>query len=244
MKNPEHIAIIMDGNGRWAESRGHNRYFGHIRGSKVVRNIVEECVKKKLKYLTLFAFSTENWKRPREEVQILMVILKRFLKREEKTLMENNVRFRFIGHLEDLPDFAKEQVERCERLTQKNNGMTLTFALSYGGRQEILDAVQLLVKRAVKTGMDPDKISEKDFSQALQSHFLPEPDLLIRTSGENRISNFLLWQMAYTEFYFSEKTWPEFSLDELDYAISDYQIRQRRFGKTPEQTKSLEVSRL
>ena len=235
MKLPKHVAIIMDGNGRWAKARGHNRFFGHIRGASRAKMIIEESARLGLDSLTLFTFSTENWKRPQDEVSFLMLLLKKRLKRETRNLVQNNIRFDCIGDVSQLPMSVLEQVNETKRLTKNNTGMKLTFALNYGGRQEILDAVQGLAQKVKNAEMSPEDISEDSISSSLQSSYLPDPDLIIRTSGESRLSNFFLWQAAYSEFYVTPVFWPDFTTDDLHKALEDFQKTERRFGKTSEQ---------
>ncbi|HTG01939.1 MAG TPA: isoprenyl transferase [Nitrospirota bacterium] len=228
---PRHIAIIMDGNGRWAMRKGLPRVAGHKRGADSVRRITEECRKLGIGVVTLYAFSDENWGRPKEEVGFLMEMLGSYLKAEIATMKANGIRFRTIGRIEKLPESAREWVERARAETAANTGMTLNLALSYGGRGEILEAV----RRMRDAGVRPDTATEEVFSSFLDTAGLPDPDLVIRTSGEKRISNFLLWQSAYAEFYFTDVLWPDFSEKDLAAAIADYQGRQRRFGLTQEQ---------
>lgn len=235
MKLPKHVAIIMDGNGRWAKARGHNRFFGHIRGASRAKMIIEESARLGLDSLTLFTFSTENWKRPQDEVSFLMLLLKKRLKRETRNLIQNNIRFDCIGDISRLPTSVLEQVKETKRLTRDNTGMKLTFALNYGGRQEILDAVQALAQKVKDSEITPEDITEDSLSRALQSSYLPDPDLIIRTSGESRLSNFFLWQAAYSEFYVTPVFWPDFTTDNLHKALEDFQKTERRFGKTSEQ---------
>ena len=232
---PQHIAIIMDGNGRWAKAQGKHRIFGHKNGVKAVREVTEGCAEIGVKNLTLYAFSTENWNRPKTEVNALMELLFLTIGREIKTLQKNNIRLNAIGHIEDLPAANKKALLEVMKATQNNTRMTLTLALSYGSREEITEAAAKLAAD-YKAG----KISLKDINQqAICNHLytknIPDPELMIRTSGEHRISNFLLWQAAYTELYFTEKFWPEFDRKDLHKAIIDYQQRERRFGKTSEQ---------
>jgi undecaprenyl diphosphate synthase len=228
---PRHIAIIMDGNGRWAVQRGLPRIAGHKRGAETVRTITEECRRLGIEVLTLYAFSDENWGRPKEEVEFLMDILGTFLKSEIAAMKTNGIRFRTIGRIERLPESARAWVEQARAETAANKGMTLNLALSYGGRSEILDAI----KRMQAAGTRTENVTETEFASFLDTAGLPDPDLVIRTSGEQRISNFLLWQSAYTELYFTDTLWPDFSEQDLAAAIVDYQGRQRRFGLTQEQ---------
>lgn len=228
---PQHLAIIMDGNGRWAQARGHNRIFGHVRGAKAAKRIIEECARLKVPYLTLFTFSTENWERPRDEVSFLMTLLTRRLRRERANLIKNNIRFRCIGDLSKLPDSVRAEVEKTIEATKHGQGMTLVFALSYGGRQELVSAMQALAKKVKAGELLPEDINEQTLRSAMESRFLPDPDLIIRTSGESRISNFFLWQSAYSEIYISPKMWPEFKEDDLREALVAFSRRERRFGK-------------
>jgi undecaprenyl diphosphate synthase len=230
MTIPKHIAIIMDGNGRWAKLRGRPRIYGHIRGSSMVRPIVRECGKIGIKYLTLYAFSSENWGRPEAEVKILMRLLEKYLVRERKTLMENNVRLVTIGDSASLPQHALAALKETIHLTSKNTGLTLNFAISYGARQEIIEAVRTLAQEVRSGVLNPGQINEDVFKKHLFTRDIPDPELIIRTSGEMRLSNFLLWQCAYAEFYFTEKLWPDFSIAELHKAVSDFSSRTRRFG--------------
>lgn len=226
-KLPQHIAIIMDGNGRWAKKHHLPRLAGHREGAKAVREVVRACGELGIKYLTLYAFSTENWARPRKEVAGLMHLLSATLKREALELNQNNVRFQVIGRIEELPDYARRQINQVIELTKNNSGLTLNLALNYGGRQEITDAVRKLVRDGVK----PENINESEISKRLYTRDMPDTDLLIRTSGEYRVSNFLLWQIAYTELYVTSVLWPDFGKKELSEAIGDYQKRERRFGR-------------
>ncbi len=228
---PRHIAIIMDGNGRWARQRGLPRIYGHKRGADAVRNIVERCRKLGVPVLTLYAFSDENWGRPKEEVSFLMGMLGDFLRSEIAAMKANDIRFRTIGRTERLPKTARTWVEKAMAETAESRGMVLNLALSYGGRGEILQAV----KRMEAAGGIPADLREEDLAVHLDTAGLPDPDLIIRTSGEQRISNFLLWQGAYAELYFTEVLWPDFDEKELLLALVDYQGRQRRFGLTGEQ---------
>ncbi len=236
---PRHIAIIMDGNGRWAKRRGLPRVAGHREGINSVRDIVEACGQLGIEVLTLYTFSLENWKRPKEEVSYLMTLLVRTIKREISDLQKNNVRLMIIGHTEDLPDLTRKSLEDGVEKTKNNTGLKLVLALSYGGRREILDAVQKIGEKIARGEISPADIDETLFSQNLYTAGLPDPDLLIRTSGELRVSNFLLWQMAYTEMYITDVFWPDFRRKELYEAISVYQKRERRFGLVSEQVRAL-----
>ena len=228
---PRHVAIIMDGNGRWAKQRGLPRIEGHRAGSESVREIVKACGELGIEYLTLFAFSSENWSRPRPEVRALMHLLEFYLKQEIPELDKNNVRLRAIGRLHELPGSAQKQLNSSIAALNKNTGLTLVLALSYGGRAEIVDAARSLA-RDVKTGaMQVADIDETSLSQRLYTAGMPDPDLLVRTSGELRISNFLLWQISYAEVYVTETLWPDFRKQELVKALENYGKRQRRFGR-------------
>lgn len=238
-KLPKHIAIIMDGNGRWAKKKSLNRISGHVRGVDAVREVVTACRELGIKILTLYAFSIENWKRPKEEVNALMGLLKDYLLKERGEMIQNGIRLSVIGRLEDLPRDVQEILNETMRLTQECDGMVLNLALSYGGRSEILHAVQRLLSDLRKKKIKPEEINQERFSQYLWTGGLSDPDLLIRTSGEFRISNFLLWQIAYTELYVTETLWPDFDRNELLKAIADYQSRERRFGLTSEQLNGL-----
>lgn len=231
MQLPQHLAIIMDGNGRWAEQRRKPRYYGHIKGTKVAKTIIQDCVRIGVKHLTLYAFSTENWFRPKMEVSILMKLLKKYLERETATLVEENIRFDVIGDIDSLPKDVRSVIENTKSRTLGCDGMRLTFALSYGARQEITQAVQALAEEVQSGKLSPQDISEKLISSKLQTSFLPDPDLVLRTSGECRISNFLLWQSAYSEFYFSDKLWPDFNSTDLMEVLNNYGRRERRFGR-------------
>ncbi len=234
-KIPNHVAIIMDGNGRWAQSHGRPRIFGHIRGSTIVRGIIRECGNLGVGYLTLYAFSSENWNRPSPEINVLMRILKKYLIRERKTLMENNVSLNAIGEVENLPLEVQKVLRESIDLTKHNSGLKLTFALSYGSRQELTNTIRALSKEVAEGRIDPLSIDEDLLSKRLQTSNMPDPDLIIRTSGEKRISNFLLWQAAYSEFYFTDKSWPEFDKEELHLAFDEYSKRTRRYGRTDAQ---------
>ena len=228
---PKHIAIIMDGNGRWAKSKGKLRVFGHKNGVTAVRDTVEAAAEIGIQFLTLYAFSTENWERPESEVNALMTLLVTAINKETKTLMDNNIKLSTIGDTNSLPSKAKKELLEAINKTKDNNRMTLILALSYSGRWDILNAA----KNLITDGIDPNVINEQVFQQYLTTKSVPEPELLIRTSGEYRISNFLLWQIAYSELYFTDTLWPDFRRIDLEKAILDYQNRERRFGKTTEQ---------
>ena len=229
---PRHIAIIMDGNGRWAKRRGLPRTLGHRAGIKSVRRIVEACVELKISVLTLYAFSMENWKRPQREIDTLMRLLSEFLEKEIDEMNEHNIRFTAIGRTEALPEFVRQRLERTIQATAKNTGLVLNLALNYGGRTEIVDAVRKIVSEAKQDHLRPEDVDEDSFSRYLYTHALPDPDLLIRTSGEMRVSNFLLWQISYSEIYVTKKLWPDFTKRDLEEAIRDFQRRERRFGAT------------
>ncbi len=228
---PNHVAVIMDGNGRWAKKRFLPRVAGHKRGVEVVRDLVKQCAKLKIQYLTLFAFSSENWRRPEEEVSFLMGLFMEALKREVVKLHENNIRLILIGDRAGFTDELNAQITSSEEMTAKNTGLTLTIAANYGGRWDILQATNQMIA-AHPTN---NTFSEEDLTPYLAMHYAPEPDLFIRTGGEQRISNFLLWQLAYTELYFTDILWPDFDLVCFDDAIRSYQQRERRFGRTSEQ---------
>ncbi|MDY0090328.1 MAG: isoprenyl transferase [Flavobacteriaceae bacterium] len=234
---PEHLAIIMDGNGRWAKKRGMLRIFGHENGTKSVRKVVEASAQLGIKNLTLYAFSTENWNRPKIEVQTLMNLLIKSLKKELKTLTENNIRLNSIGNIDRLPESAKRELLEVINKTSQNTHMTLTLALSYGSREELVSAVKSIADKVKNNIISLDDIDESIINQHLYTHNLPDVDLLIRTSGEHRISNFLLWQIAYAELFFVDVLWPDFTEEHLYEAIISYQKRERRFGKTSEQLK-------
>ena len=233
---PNHIAVIMDGNGRWARKRFLPRVAGHKRGVETVRTLVKQCAKLNVKYLTLFAFSSENWRRPDDEVSFLMGLFMDALKREVAKLHENNIRLILIGDRSRFNAALIEQIEASEKLTIDNTGLTLTIAANYGGRWDILQAAnKMLVQHPNQAG----NFAEEDLTPNLAMHYAPEPDLFIRTGGEKRISNFLLWQLAYTELYFTDTLWPDFDSKAFELAISSYQQRERRFGRTSEQLTQL-----
>ncbi|SDW13562.1 isoprenyl transferase [Aequorivita viscosa] len=232
---PQHLAIIMDGNGRWAKQKGMFRYKGHESGSKAVREIVEGSAKIGIPNLTLYAFSTENWNRPKMEVELLMRLLISSLKKEIKTLQDNSIKLNAIGNLDALPSKARKELYKVMELTKNNTRMTLTLALSYGSREEITKTIKEISLKVKNNLISPDDIDETVINNHLYTQNLPDVDLLIRTSGEQRISNFLLWQIAYAELYFTETLWPDFTKEHLFAAILNYQNRERRFGKTSEQ---------
>lgn len=232
---PRHLAIIMDGNGRWAKARMLRRIVGHRQGVETVRKIVEECSRLGIGFLTLFAFSAENWCRPKGEVTALMALLKKFLRLETSRMMLNNIRLNVIGNRDELSPDVNRAIDQAMVRTAGNSGMVLTLALSYGGRQEILRAVRLLATEIASGRLENEALNEEIFDRYLYTANMPEPDFLIRTSGEMRISNFLLWQLAYTELYYTEINWPDFSVADLHRALAVYQERERRFGLTSDQ---------
>ncbi|WDF69942.1 isoprenyl transferase [Sphingobacterium oryzagri] len=234
-KLPEHIAIIMDGNGRWAKGIGKLRIFGHQNGVSAVREAMEGSVAIGIKYLTLYAFSSENWNRPKLEVKALMELLVNTLAKETKTFMDNGIRLHTIGNLTDLPQNCQNRLADTIELTKDNDQCVLTLALSYGSRAELVDATKLIAQKVLDGTLNIADINEKTISKHLYTADLPDPDLMIRTSGEQRISNYLLYQMAYTEFCFLDKMWPEFTREDLYEVVYNYQHRERRFGKTSEQ---------
>ncbi len=234
-KLPKHIAIIMDGNGRWAKKRGMERIMGHRNGIKAVSNTVEQAAESGIEYLTLFAFSSENWSRPKNEINILMQLLVASLHKEFNKLTENNIKLQAIGNLANLPKKVYDELNRVIEKTAKNTGLVLTLALSYGGKEDIVMACQEIAGKVKNSLISPEKIDQSTINEHLYTRNLPAVDLLIRTSGEQRISNFLLWQIAYAELYFTDVLWPDFSKVDLQNAISNYQQRERRFGKTSEQ---------
>ena len=234
LKIPNHVAIILDGNGRWAKKRGLPRNMGHIEGAKTVEQICEDAYNLGINYLTVYAFSTENWHRPQAEVDGLMELLVQAIIDETATLMDNNVRLQTIGNTQRLPRKARETLEECIRQSAGNTGTTLIIALSYSSRWEIAEAIRSICRE----GLRPEEVDEETLRRYLNTRDYPDPDLLIRTGGELRVSNFLLWQMAYTEFYFSEQLWPDFRHEDFYAAVYDYQQRQRRFGKTEAQVEA------
>jgi undecaprenyl diphosphate synthase len=239
-KLPRHIAIIMDGNGRWAKKKNLSRISGHLKGVDSVREVVTACREMGIKVLTLYAFSMENWQRPKEEVTALMGLLKEYLLKERDEMVKNNIRLSAIGRLEDLSPDVRATLDEAIKQTKKCDGMILNLALSYGGRSEILHAVHGILSDLKKGRIKEEEIDLSSFPQYLWTRGLPDPDLLIRTSGESRISNFLLYQIAYTELYLTETLWPDFNREELQKAIVDYQSRERRFGLTSEQINGME----
>ena len=232
---PKHIAIIMDGNGRWAKAHSLPRIAGHKEGIDSVRAITKKCGDIGVKHLSLYTFSSENWSRPLKEVKALMGLLLLTIRREIKDLNKNNVRLTTIGNMGDLPDDARKGMEEGLKITENNSGLNLILALSYGGRQEILKMVQSIARKAVNGEIEPEKLSEGDIVNELDTAKIPDPDLLIRTGGDQRISNFLLWQIAYSEIYVTDTYWPEFKEKELLDAVADFQDRERRFGRISEQ---------
>ncbi|HET6204419.1 MAG TPA: isoprenyl transferase [Planctomycetota bacterium] len=227
---PRHVAIIMDGNGRWARRRRLRRVLGHRAGIRAVREVVTECARLGVESLTLYAFSVENWRRPRGEVEYLMGLLKRFLIGEREEIARNRIRLTSIGRIEDLPEDVRRELRRTEEMSAGNGGMRLCLALSYGGRAEIADAVRRIAEKAARGEIEPREVTEEVLRAHLYDATLPDPDLLIRTAGEMRVSNFLLWQISYTEFYVTPKCWPEFGKRELHEAIEEYRRRERKFG--------------
>jgi undecaprenyl diphosphate synthase len=234
-KLPKHIAIIMDGNGRWAKEKGEDRLFGHYHGVESVRNVVEGCAELGVEYLTLYTFSTENWDRPQQEVVGIMELLVETIRKEVAILNKNNIKLQVIGQTEMLPASALNELQEALDETSKNSGLTLILALSYSSRTELVNAVKAIAKQSVLGNIDPETITQNTLEQFLHTSQYPDPELMIRTSGEFRISNFLLYQLAYAELYFTNTRWPDFRKDNLYEAIVDYQNRERRFGKTSEQ---------
>lgn len=234
-KLPRHIAIIMDGNGRWAKEKGEDRLFGHFHGVESVRNIVEGCAELGVEYLTLYAFSTENWDRPEYEVVGLMELLVNTIRKEVESLNKNNIRLHVIGDMNMLPDYARNELNEALEITQKNSGLNLIMALSYSGRWELLNAVKNIAYQVKQNQLNVEEIDQDTLQQYLCTSDFPDPELMIRTSGEFRISNFLLYQLAYAELYFTNVRWPDFRKENLYEAILDYQNRERRFGKTSDQ---------
>jgi undecaprenyl diphosphate synthase len=236
---PKHIAIIMDGNGRWAKLKGQPRVFGHKNGVDSVREVIEGCAEIGVKFLTLYAFSTENWNRPKLEVRTLMSLLVSSLKKELKTLQKNNIKLNTIGNLNDLPKSAQKELLEVIEKTKNNTTLTLTLALSYGSRDEIVNVIKNISKKVVNNELSIEEINENIINNHLYTFSLPDVDFMIRTSGEKRISNFLLWQIAYAEMYFTNTLWPDFRKENLFNAILEYQNRERRFGKTSEQIEKI-----
>ncbi len=239
-KLPEHIAIIMDGNGRWAKQQGKPRTIGHAAGVESVKDIVEGAAEIGLKYLTLYTFSIENWRRPNDEVNALMELLVDAILKETPTLLKNNIRLATIGDIASLPIKCQDQLQTAKELTSSATGLTLVLALSYGSRNEILNAVKKIANKVKLNEIDVNDINDDIFARELDTNGIPDPELLIRTSGEQRVSNYLLWQIAYTEFYFTEKLWPDFKRNDLFESIVNYQHRERRFGYISEQLNTIE----
>ena len=235
MKIPNHVAIILDGNGRWAKSKGMPRNYGHVQGAKTVEVICEEAYRMGIQYLTVYAFSTENWNRPSDEVESLMGLLRNYMKTCLKTAAKNNMCVRIIGDKTGLDEDIRKRMEQLEKATKDNTGLHFQIAINYGGRDEIVRAVRRLADSVASGSMKADDITEEVLSNTLDTHGLPEPDLLIRTCTEQRISNFLLWQLAYTEFYFTPVAWPDFSKEELEKAVEAYNKRDRRYGLVKEE---------
>lgn len=235
---PQHIAVIMDGNGRWAKAKGLPRSAGHVEGVAAVNRITEECARLGVKYLTMYTFSTENWDRPAAEVEALMNLV--VTKLEDEIFMKNNVRFRMVGDMDRLPESVQRRIQECMDRTAGNTRMTAVTALSYSSRWEIARTAREIAAKAVAGTLKPEEVTEDYISSHLMTNFMPDPELLIRTGGELRISNYLLWQCAYSEFYFCDTFWPDFSEEDLHKAIVEYQRRQRRFGKTGEQVETIE----
>jgi len=237
-KLPKHVAIIMDGNGRWARLQGKNRVKGHQQGARSVREVVEEATKKKIEFLTLYAFSTDNWSRPKDEVSLLMKLLVSSLKKEFNRLITNDIRLKAIGDLNGLPNGVKEELIYVIEKTKENKGMVLTLALNYGGKEELTKAMKDIAIKVKNSIISPENVDQSTIIEHLYTQNLPAVDLLIRTSGEERISNFLLWHIAYAELYFTKTLWPDFKKEDLQKALVDYTKRERRFGKTSEQLTS------
>lgn len=229
-KVPSHIAIIMDGNGRWAKSRFMPRTYGHKAGVETIRKVVKECSRLGVKYLTLYAFSTENWKRPKDEVSALMGLLVKYLRSELEELHRNNVKILTIGDISKLPDVCIEELDRAKKETKDNTGLVMSLALNYGGRNDLVNAVRNISQEVLDGKISPDDIVDDTIASHLSTNESPDPDLVVRTSGEQRLSNFLLWELAYSEFYFTDIHWPDFDEKELQKAIYAYQSRDRRFG--------------
>ena len=232
---PKHLAIIMDGNGRWAKQQGKQRIFGHEKGAKTVREIIQEASQLGIPYLTLYAFSTENWNRPKLEVEALMHLLSRYLQKEVAIMQKNNIRLNAIGDLESLPSKVRKELYKAMEQTKDNTSTTVSLALAYGGQQELLQMTQQLARKVQQGLLTPEQITYQEIQKTLYTQEIPPVDLLIRTSGECRISNFLLWQIAYAELYFTDVLWPDFTPEQLHKALLNYQNRERRFGKTSEQ---------
>ena len=234
MKVPQHVAIILDGNGRWAKAKGMPRNYGHAQGSKNVERICEEAWRMGIKYLTVYAFSTENWNRPKDEVDALMKLLRNYMKTCLKTAAKNDMKVRVIGDIEPLDEDIKKRISELEAATVDNGGLNFTIALNYGSRDEMTRAAKRMAQDCVAGKLDPEMIDESVFESYLDTHGIPDPDLMIRTSGEQRLSNYLLWQLAYSEFYFTDVPWPDFTKDELVKAVEEYNHRHSRFGRVEE----------
>ena len=234
MKVPQHVAIILDGNGRWAKAKGMPSNYGHAQGSKNVERICEEAWRMGIKYLTVYAFSTENWNRPKDEVDALMKLLRNYMKTCLKTAAKNDMKVRVIGDIEPLDEDIKKRISELEAATVDNGGLNFTIALNYGSRDEMTRAAKRMAQDCVAGKLDPEMIDESVFESYLDTHGIPDPDLMIRTSGEQRLSNYLLWQLAYSEFYFTDVPWPDFTKDELVKAVEEYNHRHRRFGRVEE----------
>lgn len=234
MNIPQHVAIILDGNGRWAKAKGMPRNYGHAQGSKNVEKICEEAWRMGIKYLTVYAFSTENWNRPKEEVDALMKLLRNYMKTCLKTAAKNDMKVRVIGDVTRLDEDIQKRIKELEEATRENGGLNFQIAINYGSRDEITRAVRALAKDVKEGKIEPQQIDEARIETYLDTHDIPDPDLLIRTSGEQRLSNYLLWQLAYTEFYFTDIPWPDFSKQELEKAIEQYNYRDRRYGGVKE----------
>ena len=235
MNIPQHVAIILDGNGRWAKSKGMPRNYGHAQGSKNVERICEEAYRMGIKYLTVYAFSTENWNRPKEEVDALMKLLRNYMKTCLKTAAKNDMKIRVLGDITGLDDDIRGRILELEESTKDNGGLNFQIAINYGSRDEMIRAVRRLAGDCVSGKVKPEEIDEAVFERYLDTHDIPDPDLLIRTSGEQRLSNYLLWQLAYTEFYFTDVLWPDFTKEELVKAVGQYNTRDRRYGGVKEE---------
>lgn len=235
MNIPRHVAIILDGNGRWAKAKGMPRNYGHAQGSKNVEKICEEAWRMGIKYLTVYAFSTENWNRPKEEVDALMKLLRNYMKTCLKTAAKNDMKVRVIGDITKLDEDIQKRILELEEATKDNGGLNFQIAINYGSRDEIARAVRALAKDVKEGNLSPEEVDEACVERYLDTHDIPDPDLLIRTSGEQRLSNYLLWQLAYTEFYFTDVPWPDFSKQELEKAIEQYNHRDRRYGGVKEE---------
>lgn len=242
MSELNHIAIIMDGNGRWAQQRKRPRIFGHIKGARVAKKIITYCSERKLKNLTMYAFSSENWMRPKEEVSFLMRLLRRYLQKETNNLVRQNIRFDVIGEISRLPADIVNAIEHAKQKTNHCTGLNLVFAISYGSRQEITTGIKEILKKAQAGELDINSLSEDDISQSLWTAGIPDPDLVVRTSGEQRLSNFLMWQSAYSELYFSNTLWPDFTSHDLELAIDSFENRDRRFGRVQDGSQKHETA--